>query len=266
MAGYALKSIAPDLLDQLNELASNPNRTPFDIARVMKAAGPLKSKAPDEYFMIEGICASLKQRPDLVKAAFEKAIQLGGWNSCVAENYAISLHECGDVEGAAGVIERGLTTFQHDREFLSDAFFSFVTLGKLGRAADIQDILANLNVIDQPDISWRAFVQGLESKGLSSAIAGQAISVAFDEVRRSAARPSIFYSFSTGDAGIPRLGIGFKAIGSVQSVYELEVRVHKAMYEFVEANEPASESGESVLDYVSLWLHNAASHADLHAA
>lgn len=266
MPGFALKTIAPDLLDQLNEIASNPNRTPFDIARVIKAASTLKSKAPDEYFMIEGICESLKQRPDMVKTAFEKAIQLGGWDSCVAENYAISLHESGDIEGAAAVIERGLKSFQGDIEFLADAFFSFVTLGKLQRAADIQEQLVSLKVNEQPKISWRAFVQGLESKGLSSELAGQTIRVAFDEVRRSAARPRIFYSFSRGDAGTPRLAFGFQAIGTVQAVHQLEAKVHEAMYSFVEENEMVSPAGESVLDYMSMSMSNAASHAELHAA
>lgn len=269
MSGLALKTICPGLLDELNVLASNAHRSELDISRVIRSAQPLKKAAPDEYYMIVGICESLKGRLDMAVQSFEKAITLGGWNTCLAENYAISLHEAGDIEGAWAVIDRGLESFGADPDYLSDIMNTLINTGAIKKANEVEQRLVQLQVIDGGNAHWGDYISAVESSGLSIEMVGEIIRRAVALVKRTAvARPTMFYSFTTEGGRGPHLALGIMVPLTVARTHALEMQMLEDIYSFVEEREEARTIGDpSILDWISLHLRSEdRSHAALHAA
>lgn len=267
--GFALKTIAPDLLDDLNALASSSTRSELDIVRVQRAALPLKTASPADYFMIEGICESLRGRLAAVRTAFDKAIKLGGWNVCVAENYAICLHEAGDIPGSWEVIDRGLASFGDDPQYLKDTFGTLLNTGAIARAASVEERLIKMKVERAGSVTWASFQRAIVERGLKPELVGEIIRHSMAQVKAgSTARPTLFYSFTTGVRNEPHLSLGFVTTAPIERLHAMELQMIETVDSLVEDAEASRNVGApSILDFVSLHLQSEQSHGPhLHAA
>lgn len=257
------------LLDLLNGLASEKNPSEFSIARVLREAAPLKTSAPEEYYVVEGIIESLRGHPDLVRGAFDKAIRLGGWDPTLALNYAVALHEAGDIPGAWSVIERGMTSFDSDPNYLRKATTVLVGTGALGKCALVEGILLKLRVEDdgQP---WTSYCSALTDAGKSpDDYVGEVIRRAVAFVREKATpRPLIAYTWSRCSEDSIVLSFGLQVDLPAAEAFRLEQDLFAHIDSYVETSEiDLNPEDDSVLDWISIHIRSDVSNGEsLHAA
>jgi len=138
------KRVTSELLDRLNELANSTlpvEEITTAIQQVRFRAQGLRNANTDEYYAVQGICASLQGDVDGVVEAFETGLKKGGWSEFLFHNYVTSLDDICAFELIADVAKRCTVELAHSPGALYVATTMALHAGDVRSAAEAQRLL-----------------------------------------------------------------------------------------------------------------------------
>lgn len=258
----AAKTISPELLDALNMLAEQADVDELQLEQVEFRARKLKNADVSDYYMILGICESIRRNPSKVKEQFELALQHAKSIGDVVANYIISLHEAGDSESAQNLLVEYRGYYNSNPDVLAELFSSALTLGDLDTLAAIEQRFAQMN-IDNFGLQWSQYVEDIKSENIApSAIQSILLSARKFLAERGVRRAISAYSFS-GEYRAPlHLTQSFCVAKSAPETHAMELELQDALFsQWAMWDE---QSKYSPLDVVTVSLSTEASDGAVH--
>lgn len=84
-------TIGNQLIDEINRLGRLAEVTEMDFKRLLRSIEPLKSKEPDNAYMLAGMAHALTWNANGIRLNFDNALRLNPGHSVILNNYAVSL-------------------------------------------------------------------------------------------------------------------------------------------------------------------------------
>jgi len=159
------KRVTSELLDRLNDLANSTlpaEEITTAIQQVRFRAQGLRNANTDEYYAVQGICASLEGDVQAVIAAFETGLEKGGWSEFLFHNYVTSLDDICEFKLTADVARRCIVELAHSPDALYVASTMALHAGDVRVAADAQRLLReNFRTFDEDSVNGEEVDAGI---------------------------------------------------------------------------------------------------------
>lgn len=150
------KRVTSELLDRLNDLANSTlpsEEITTAIQQVLFRAQGLRNANTDEYYAVQGICASLQGDVEGLVEAFETGLEKGGWSEFLFHNYVTSLDDICEFELIADVARRCIVELAHEPRALYVATTMALHAGDVRVAAEAQRLLTqNFRTFDENSV------------------------------------------------------------------------------------------------------------------
>jgi hypothetical protein len=268
--GYQLKNpatITGELLDRVNALAEQTTPpTDVEVGMVQFSAKKLERAEPSDFYMLQGLCASLLLDVAGVHANFRRAIDEGGWRCGTAYNYVVALLEAGAWDDMHAVAMEAFEFLSTDLDFVRPIEGTLLQNGWIEDALVFERQTVKLGAINADDALLAQFVPSLRAGGANL----QGISAVLRESRRflwrqGYRRVGMLTNFGFGPAGPCHLNVGYSVPGQPTLVRALEREMLACVLDVTDRYE-VEYGANDLLDWVTPFITCIEPRRDLHAA